>query len=157
MAHPSGIGVTVMTHEGTARTDAFDERRVGLDHLALRVADRDELQRWVTHLATKGVEHSGIIDIGFGPTAVFRDPDHMQLEFYVHQSAAQLPQLIEADPPRRNTSWLARRERPQNASRTRCVGVQTWSLAGSYFLALRRVTISRKSSVWNDWSSAALA
>ena len=97
MAHPSGIGVTVMTHDGIARTDAFEDRRVGLDHLALRVADRDELQRWVTHLATKGVEPSGIIDIGFGPTVVFRDPDHMQLEFYVHQSAAELPQLSEAD------------------------------------------------------------
>jgi glyoxylase I family protein len=54
MAHPSGIGVAVMTHDGTASTDAFDERRVGLDHLAFRVKDRDELQRWVTHLATKG-------------------------------------------------------------------------------------------------------
>jgi catechol 2,3-dioxygenase-like lactoylglutathione lyase family enzyme len=42
MAHPSGIGVTVMTHDGTASTDAFDERRVGLDHLAFRVKDRDE-------------------------------------------------------------------------------------------------------------------
>ena len=39
MAHPSGIGGTVMTHDGTASTDAFDERRVGLDHLAFRVKD----------------------------------------------------------------------------------------------------------------------
>ncbi len=97
MAHPSGIGGTVMTHDGTASTDAFDERRVGLDHLAFRVKDRDELQRWVTHLATKGVEHSGIVDIGFGPTVVFRDPDHIRLELHVHQDRGELTQLSDAD------------------------------------------------------------
>jgi glyoxylase I family protein len=96
MAHPSGIGVTVMTHDGTARTDAFDEQRVGLDHLAFRVSDRDELRRWVTHLDAMGVPHTGIIDIGFGPTVVFRDPDNMQLELYVHQSVDEL-QLSDAD------------------------------------------------------------
>ena len=96
LVHPSGVAVTVMTHDGTADTGAFDERRVGLDHLAFRVADRDELQRWATHLEAKGVEHSGIIDIGFGPTLVFRDPDNMQLEFYVHQNAEDM-QVSEAD------------------------------------------------------------
>jgi catechol-2,3-dioxygenase len=87
-----------MTHDGTADTGAFDERRVGLDHLAFRVSDRDELQRWATHLEAKGVAHSGIIDIGFGPTLVFRDPDNMQLEFYVHQSAEDM-HVSEADSP----------------------------------------------------------
>jgi glyoxylase I family protein len=91
LVHPSGLGVTVMTHDGTAKNDAFDERRVGLDHLAFRVSDRDELQRWVTHLDVNGVSHTGIIDIGFGPTVVFRDPDNMQLELYVHQDFEQLP------------------------------------------------------------------
>ncbi len=90
LVHPSGIALTVMTHDGTQGTGAFDERRVGLDHLAFRVADRDELRRWVTHLDTKGVTHSGIIDIGYGPTLVFRDPDNMQLEFYVHQSVEEM-------------------------------------------------------------------
>jgi hypothetical protein len=46
-------------------TGLFDERRIGLDHLAFRVADRHELQRWATHLEAKGVTHSGIIDTGF--------------------------------------------------------------------------------------------
>jgi glyoxylase I family protein len=94
LIHPTGVAVAVMTHDGTAETGAFDERRVGLDHLAFRVADRDELQRWVTHLETKGVAHSGIIDIGFGPTVVFRDPDNMQLELFVHPSADELKRLV---------------------------------------------------------------
>jgi glyoxylase I family protein len=96
MVHPSGLAVTVMTHDGTAESGAFDERRVGLDHLAFRVADRDELQSWVTHFDAMDVTHTGIIDTGFGPTVVFRDPDNMQLELYVHQNYDELP-LSDAD------------------------------------------------------------
>jgi glyoxylase I family protein len=95
MVHPSGVAVTVMTHDATAKTDTFDERRIGLDHLAFRVADRVELQQWVTHLDAHGVPHTGIIDTGYGPTVVLRDPDNMQLEFYVHQRVKEL-QLSEA-------------------------------------------------------------
>ena len=89
MVHPSGVGVCVVTHDGTGKTGAFDEQRVGLDHLSFRVADSDELNLWVTHLDANGVVHSGIIDAGFGPTVVFRDPDNMQLEFYVHSRAVE--------------------------------------------------------------------
>jgi glyoxylase I family protein len=96
MVHPSGLVVTVMTHDATASDDAFDERRVGLDHLAFRVSDRDELQGWVTHFDAMGVPHTGIIDTGFGPTVVFRDPDNMQLELYVHPNVDEL-QLSDAD------------------------------------------------------------
>jgi glyoxylase I family protein len=62
MIHPSGIAVTVMTHDATAASGQFDERRVGLDHLAFRVIDRDELHRWTTHFDKMGVTNTGIID-----------------------------------------------------------------------------------------------
>jgi glyoxylase I family protein len=90
LVHLSGFTVTVMTHKSTAELGLFDERRIGLDHPAFRVANRDELQRWVTHLEAKGVPHTGIIDIGYGPTVVFRDPDNTQLEFYVHRDIEEL-------------------------------------------------------------------
>lgn len=93
MVHPSGVGVCVVTHDGTQKTGAFDEQRVGLDHLSFRVADGDELKRWVAHLDANAVVHSGIIDAGFGPTVVFRDPDNMQLELYVHSSAVEAMML----------------------------------------------------------------
>lgn len=99
-AHPSGIGVTVMSHDGTAASDKFDERRVGLDHVAFKVADEDELGKWVAHLDKKGVDHTGIIDTGYGPTVVFRDPDNLQLEFFVHVTSDQkAAELTEADSP----------------------------------------------------------
>jgi glyoxylase I family protein len=97
LIHPSGLAVTLMTHSATAALGAFDERRVGLDHLAFRVTDLDELGRWVAQLDTHGVPHSGIIDTGYGSTVVVRDPDNMQLEFYVHQDPAALTQLTHAD------------------------------------------------------------
>ena len=84
LVHPSGVALTVVTHDGTGAVGAFNERRTGLDHLAFRVADIDELRRWVAHLENKNVVHTGIIDVGYGPTIVIRDPDNMQLELYVH-------------------------------------------------------------------------
>ena len=85
-----------MTHGGTRETGAFDEQRVSLDHLAFSVADRDELQRWVTHLEAHGVTHSGILDIGYGPTLVFRDPDNIQLELFMQPHFEDI-QLTDAD------------------------------------------------------------
>ena len=82
MLHPSGLVVSVVTHDVPA-SEKFDERRIGLDHLAFEVADRDELQRWLTHLEAHGVAHSGITDMWYGPTLVFRDPDNIQLELFV--------------------------------------------------------------------------
>jgi glyoxylase I family protein len=99
MVHPSGVGVCVVTHDGTQKAGAFDEQRVGLDHLSFRIAHSDELKRWVAHLDANRVVHSGIIDAGFGPTVVFRDPDNMQLELYVHSSAAEAMMLNAAGPP----------------------------------------------------------
>jgi glyoxylase I family protein len=80
MVHPSGAVVDVMTHDGTNTSEGSDERRIGLDHLSFQVADRNELQECTTHLDAKGALRT----IGYGPTLVLRDPDNIQLEFYVH-------------------------------------------------------------------------
>ena len=73
LIHSSGLVVSVVAHDDPLNR-AFDERRVGLDHLCFKVEDRDELNRWVTHFDAKRVPHSGVIDIGFGPTVVFVIP-----------------------------------------------------------------------------------
>ena len=82
LMHPCGLVVSVMTHDVPV-CRAFDERRIGLDHIAFQVADRDELERWAARLEAKGVTHSGIADMSYGPTLVFRDPDNIQLELFV--------------------------------------------------------------------------
>lgn len=82
MAHPSGLVVTAVMHaEGDS--SAFDEHKVGLDHVAFRVGDLADLEVWATHLDALGVTHSGVEDIQGsrgGPLIVLRDPDNIQIE-----------------------------------------------------------------------------
>jgi glyoxylase I family protein len=69
--------------------DSFDETRVGLDHLAFSVADRDELGAWEARLASAGVMHSPIAaanSIRGAAVLVFRDPDNIQLELFFDPS-----------------------------------------------------------------------
>lgn len=61
-------------------TDVFDENRVGLDHLALRVGTKDELDSAAAHLDELGVTHEPIKDIGPSYILEFRDPDNIALE-----------------------------------------------------------------------------
>jgi glyoxylase I family protein len=66
-------------HEG----EAFAEHRTGLDHLAIGVATREDLDGWVEHLDALGVAHSKINDIAEpfpAATLCFRDPDNIALE-----------------------------------------------------------------------------
>ncbi len=82
MAHPCGLVVTAVTHtEGDA--SAFDERNVGLDHVAFRVGDPAALEAWADRLDALGVTHSGVQDVQGdrgGPLIVLRDPDNIQIE-----------------------------------------------------------------------------
>ncbi len=64
----------------------FDERRVGLDHLAFACADRSELEGWQTRLDELGIAHGGVVDAGYGSGLSFRDPDNIALEFFAPPS-----------------------------------------------------------------------
>jgi len=64
------------------RSAAFDELRVGLDHLAFACTDRKELERWEVQLDALQVAHGGIVDAGYGSGLSFRDPDNIPLEFF---------------------------------------------------------------------------
>ena len=65
---------------------AFDERRVGMDHVAFGVADRGELVEWASRLEGLGVQHGGVIDAGYGSGLSFRDPDGIALELFAPPS-----------------------------------------------------------------------
>ena len=69
------------------RSETFDERRVGLDHLSFACADRSELERWEARLDAMHVAHGGIVDAGYGSGLSFRDPDNIALEFFAPPSA----------------------------------------------------------------------
>lgn len=75
-----GFAVGVVEHAGA--DGAFDPRRRGLDHLALSVASRAELDEWSTRLSAAGVEHSGAIEIPAGAILNFEDPDGIRLALF---------------------------------------------------------------------------
>jgi glyoxylase I family protein len=60
----------------------FDERNLGLDHIAFGVADRAELASWADRLDEMGVAHSDIVDAHYGSGLAFRDPDNIALELF---------------------------------------------------------------------------
>ena len=63
-------------------TRSFDERRIGLDHLAFACRGRDELEAWEIRLSELGIENGGIVDAGYGSGLSCRDPDNIALEFF---------------------------------------------------------------------------
>jgi catechol-2,3-dioxygenase len=78
------VGSTLvgLHHFPDGRSDSFDERRPGLDHLAFACASRAELAQWESRLDVLGIAHGGIVDAGYGSGLSFRDPDNIALEFF---------------------------------------------------------------------------
>lgn len=69
-------------HEANAGA-AFDPRIPGLDHLALGVGSRDDLDGFASHLDAAGVENSGVKPLpGFGYFIELRDPDGILVELH---------------------------------------------------------------------------
>jgi len=60
--------------------DSFDENRVGLDHIAFKVADKAEIDAAAALLDELGVAHEPVKDIGAIYILEFRDPDNIALE-----------------------------------------------------------------------------
>ena len=82
-AHGSLIGIRGDTPETTAG-DRFDPYRVGLDHLALGVADASALEGLKQHLDAAGVRNNGLEDdpvLGAKYISSY-DPDGIAWELY---------------------------------------------------------------------------
>jgi glyoxylase I family protein len=78
----SGVELCLVDHRSGQA--AFDESRIGLDHLEFIVAHRDDLDAWVTRLDELGIRHSGVKEPSYTSNAMvtLRDPDNIQLEFF---------------------------------------------------------------------------
>lgn len=65
--------------------DQFDENRVGLDHLGFAVESHEQLHTLLATLERLGVATAGIEfdPDGKSDYVCFRDPDNIQVEFYV--------------------------------------------------------------------------
>jgi glyoxylase I family protein len=67
-------------------TSPFDERRVGLDHLAFACGSRSGLEAWAIRLDELGIAHGGVVNADYGSALSFRDPDNITLEFFAPAS-----------------------------------------------------------------------
>ena len=63
-------------------SEPFDERRIGLDHLAFACANRNELEQWEARLNQLDIANGGVVDASYGSGLSFRDPDNIALEFF---------------------------------------------------------------------------
>ena len=63
--------------------DGFDEFRTGLDHFAFGVENRAALEKWERELSARGIAYTPIAETSIGSVIVFRDPDNIQLEFWL--------------------------------------------------------------------------
>jgi catechol-2,3-dioxygenase len=83
------VGSTLVgLHQFPDLADAapFNERRLGLDHLAFDCENRGELVEWKTRLDELGITNGGIVDANYGSGLSFRDPDNIALEFFAPPS-----------------------------------------------------------------------
>ena len=79
---PNSMTIIGLEQHDTNDGSAFDERRVGLDHLAFNVESREELDGWLVRLDELGISHSGITEEEPWDVLVLRDPDNIQLELF---------------------------------------------------------------------------
>ncbi|RZU01910.1 catechol 2,3-dioxygenase-like lactoylglutathione lyase family enzyme [Kribbella rubisoli] len=61
---------------------SFDPCRIGLDHVALQVPSRDELEAWHASLLAEGVTCSAIEPSPFGLHLNLKDPDGIAIELF---------------------------------------------------------------------------
>lgn len=78
------VGLMVWFHQfGPPRKERFDEKRIGLDHLAWGVKE-EELEYWLKRIKVAGGKTVGIEVCEFtGKKYIcFRDPENFQIEIY---------------------------------------------------------------------------
>ena len=78
----AGLAIGITNQQGKVE-GTFDERRVGLDHLALAVADVPALEQWERQLTEQGVPHDAITTSDAGYHLNLRAPDNFPIELFV--------------------------------------------------------------------------
>ena len=83
LAHPDSGWLIGLRQYMNHPHDGFDEFRTGLDHFAFAVSSRAELEAWEPELERRDITFTPVADTPIGSVIVFRDPDNIQLEFWL--------------------------------------------------------------------------
>ncbi len=81
-----GHSVWLVQHDQTPLDDRFSEFRVGLDHLAFTAPSKEFLHALADKLIAAGVNTKGV-ELFYGQYlyVAFRDPDNIQLEYWLDE------------------------------------------------------------------------
>lgn len=91
LVHPETMLIIGLVAHDQPSGQPFNERSIGLDHLAFSVGSAEELEAWRHRLEQRGIDHSPIVVGEMWDVLVFRDPDDIQLElFFTKPEAASL-------------------------------------------------------------------
>ena len=83
LVHPSSGTLIGLRQYTDGSGDEFDPFRTGLDHAAFGVSNLDELTVWEDELRSRNVTFTPATATPIGTVIVFRDPDDIQLEFWL--------------------------------------------------------------------------
>ena len=86
LMHPASGWILGLRQYHQKPGDQFDEFRTGLDHFAFGVADRATLEAWEGELQQRAIPFTPIVETPIGSVICFRDPDNIQLEFWLMPS-----------------------------------------------------------------------
>jgi glyoxylase I family protein len=87
LAHPDSGWVLGLRQYANQPSERFNEFRTGLDHFAFAVSSTEELRLWESELRARQVTFTPTTETPIGSVIVFRDPDNIQLEFWVPQGS----------------------------------------------------------------------
>ncbi len=87
LAHPGSGWILGLRQYAGKPGGRFDEFRTGLDHFAFAVSTMEDLRLWETDLQQRGVTFTPTAETPIGSVVVFRDPDNIQLEFWLPRGA----------------------------------------------------------------------
>jgi glyoxylase I family protein len=85
MTRPGTALFVGLEHHPGAEREQFSPLHTGLDHLALHVANREDIDEWVTHFNAIGIEHQELFETAEPvPHALvlIRDPDGIPIELF---------------------------------------------------------------------------
>ena len=79
---PGGVTLTLTRHDQQSG-ERFDERRPGMDHVALQVGSVEDVEALKDRFAELGVNHSEVKRTSGGTAMItLRDPDNIQVEVF---------------------------------------------------------------------------
>ena len=84
LVHPeSGWIIGLRQYHRQEHGGEFSEFRTGMDHIALTVTSRAELDAWEQELRSRSATFTPVTETPIGTVIAFRDPDNIALEFWL--------------------------------------------------------------------------